>query len=59
MRHNREYDANRKNEQSCPVLPWRTMLASVAMKTWNSSAGHNRFRALAVAITDGEPRPDV
>jgi hypothetical protein len=35
------------------------MLASVAMEPWNSSAGHNRFRAPAVAITDGEPGPDV
>ena len=33
------------------------MPASVAMETWNSSAGDNHFRALAVAITDHELGP--
>jgi hypothetical protein len=28
-------------------------------ETWNSSAGHNRFRALVVAITYTEPGPDL
>jgi hypothetical protein len=32
---------------------------SVAMETWNSSAGHNRFRALAAAITYTGPGPDL
>ena len=40
------------------ALP-KALPKSVAMETWNSSAGHNRFHALAVAITDREPGLDL
>ncbi len=37
----------------------KSLTKPVAMETWNSSAGHNRFHALAVAITDREPGLDL
>ncbi len=37
----------------------KSLPKSFAMETWNSSAGHNRVHALAVAIADREPGLDL
>ena len=45
--------------KSAPKSAPKSVPKSVAMEIWNSSAGHKRFHALAVAITDHEPGLDL